>query len=92
MIVVMGYSSDGLPHIGQIPGQDGQYILAGFTGHGMPQIFLAAEGLARMVTTGATFEETGLPRLFKTLQSRLDAKESKIFDSTPGIRGSQAKL
>lgn len=88
----MGYSSDGLPHIGQVPEQDGQYILAGFTGHGMPQIFLAAEGLAKMVCTGARFEETGLPRIFKTSQGRLDAKECKIFDATPGVGGSQAKL
>lgn len=80
----MGYSSDGLPHVGQIPGQDGQYILAGFTGHGMPQIFLAAEGLARMITTGAVFEETGLPRLFKTSQGRMGVKEGKTFDATPG--------
>lgn len=88
----MGYSSDGLPHIGQVPGHDDQYILAGFTGHGMPQIFLAAEGLAKMISTGMTFEETGLPRLFKTSQSRLGAKESKIFDATPSMGGSQAKL
>lgn len=92
MIAVMGYSSDGLPHIGQVPGQNGQYILAGFTGHGMPQIFLAAEGLAKMVTTGQTFEEIGLPLLFQTSQSRLEAKENKIFDSITGDGGSQAKL
>jgi glycine/D-amino acid oxidase-like deaminating enzyme len=45
----MGYSSDGLPHIGWVPGKEGQFIIAGFTGHGMPEIFLAAEGVARMI-------------------------------------------
>ena len=35
---VMGYSSDGLPHVGQIPGRQNQFVIAGFSGHGMPQI------------------------------------------------------
>lgn len=40
-----------MPWIGAIPnlrGQ-GQFILAGFSGHGMPVIYLAAEAVARMV-------------------------------------------
>lgn len=40
-----------MPWIGRIPnlrGQ-GQFILAGFSGHGMPVIYLAAEAVARMV-------------------------------------------
>jgi glycine/D-amino acid oxidase-like deaminating enzyme len=87
----MGYSSDGLPHVGQVPGQDGQYILAGFTGHGMPQIFLAAEGIAKMIVSGVNFEDTGLPRLFKSSEARLGSHENKIFDHNP--KGStQAKL
>ncbi|KAJ5363464.1 uncharacterized protein N7496_009177 [Penicillium cataractarum] len=89
---IMGYSSDGLPHIGSVPGQKDQYILAGFTGHGMPQIFFAAEGIAKMVVGGMTFEETGLPRLFKTSQSRLDKQENKILKSAPQSGSSQAKL
>lgn len=88
----MGYSSDGLPHIGSVPGQQGQYILAGFTGHGMPQIFLAAEGIAKMVVGGVAFEDIGLPRLFKTSQSRLDKQENKILSSAPEGGSLQAKL
>ncbi|KAJ5974563.1 FAD dependent oxidoreductase [Penicillium waksmanii] len=89
---IMGYSSDGLPHIGSVPGEQNQYILAGFTGHGMPQIFLAAEGLAKMIMKGVAFEETGLPRLFKTSQARLDDSKSKIFEQTPNSGRSEAKL
>lgn len=40
-----------MPWIGAIPnlrGQ-GQFILAGFSGHGMPVIYLAAQAVARMV-------------------------------------------
>lgn len=89
---VMGYSSDGLPHIGSVPGEKDQFILAGFTGHGMPQIFLAAEGVAKMVVSGVAFEETGLPRLFKTSQSRLDKQENKTLKSVPQSGSLQAKL
>ena len=88
----MGYSSDGLPHVGPVPGEDGQYIIAGFTGHGMPQIFLAAEGIAKMITRGIEFEETGLPRLFKTSASRLASPRNKILDNTPQAQELQAKL
>ncbi|KAJ5112709.1 hypothetical protein N7532_000754 [Penicillium argentinense] len=89
---IMGYSSDGLPHIGAVPGQKGQYMLAGFTGHGMPQIFLAAEGLAKMIVGGAGFAQTGLPRLFQTSQARLSRPDSSILDHTPSGRRSEAKL
>ncbi|KAJ5758541.1 hypothetical protein N7520_005697 [Penicillium odoratum] len=79
---IMGYSSDGLPHVGQVPGHDGQYILAGFTGHGMPQIFLAAEGIAKMVVEGMNFEDTGLPRLFKTTSTRIEMGQSKMLEKS----------
>ncbi|KAJ5392956.1 hypothetical protein N7465_011930 [Penicillium sp. CMV-2018d] len=89
---IMGYSSDGLPHVGHVPGQKDQYIIAGFTGHGMPQIFLAAEGLAKMVLEDIDFAQTGLPRLFESTQSRLDSRQNKIFASTPGAGQPQARL
>ncbi|CAD0100663.1 unnamed protein product [Aureobasidium mustum] len=69
---VMGYTSDTNPHIGEVPGKPGQYILGGFNGHGMPVIWLSAEGLADMLHTGKKFEETKVPRAFKTTQERID--------------------
>ncbi|KAK6579855.1 hypothetical protein PZA11_007563 [Diplocarpon coronariae] len=50
----------------------GQFVLAGFNGHGMPVIWLAAKGVAQMITTGVEFEGTGLPRLFKTTRERIE--------------------
>jgi glycine/D-amino acid oxidase-like deaminating enzyme len=75
----MGYSADGLPHVGLVPGKTNQWVIGGFTGHGMPQVFLAAEGLARMVLQGIGFRDTGLPRLFETTQARLDSKVNRIM-------------
>ena len=69
---VMGYSYDSNPHVGAVPGKPGQCIWAGFNGHGMPVIWLAAKELANMVVEDVEFEKTGLPRLFKTTQERID--------------------
>ena len=72
---VMGYSYDSLAHVGEVPDQKqkGQYVLAGFNGHGMPVIWLAAKGLAKMIREDKSIEEVGgLPRLIKTTKDRLD--------------------
>ncbi|KAL3457336.1 FAD dependent oxidoreductase [Aspergillus heterothallicus] len=89
---IMGYSSDGLPHVGLVPGQEDQWIIGGFTGHGMPQVFLAAEGVAKMVLQGVEFGETGLPRLFQTTQARLDAKGNSISKNVFKDGTMEAKL
>jgi glycine/D-amino acid oxidase-like deaminating enzyme len=68
----MGYSYDSNPHIGQVPSKEGQFIIAGFNGHGMPVIWLAAQELASMVSRGVSFEETKIPRLFKTSAQRIN--------------------
>lgn len=73
-MIVQGATPDGLPHIGPIPGKEGQYIIAGFNGHGMPVIHLAAEGLVEMIVAGKTFGELGIPRLFETTKERLAFK------------------
>ncbi|KAF5875772.1 putative fad dependent oxidoreductase superfamily protein [Botrytis fragariae] len=73
---VMGYSFDSNPHTGLVPQKSDQFIIAGFNGHGMPVIWLAAKGLAEMLRTGKPFEEVSVPmpppRLFKTTQDRID--------------------
>lgn len=48
-----------MPWIGPIPIPNlaGQFILAGFSGHGMPVIYLAAEAVARMVLDELQDEE-----------------------------------
>jgi glycine/D-amino acid oxidase-like deaminating enzyme len=67
---IMGYSSDTLPSIGELPEKKGCYIAAGFEGHGMPLIYLAMKGIADMVG-GKRFEESGIPNIFKATEERL---------------------
>lgn len=85
----MGYTTDSLPHIGPIPGKPGQLIMAGLNGHGMPQIFLSALGVARMLVERTQYGDTGIPRLFQTTLERLQSKENKILWGIPERRDSQ---
>lgn len=78
----MGYSSDGLPHVGAVPGRLNQLMLAGFSGHGMPQVFLSAKGIAAMVMDdGLSFSETGIPRAYETSKERLDNPRNSILEA-----------
>ena len=77
----MGYSSNLVPHIGKVPGVHDQYICAGFSGHGMPQIFGASKAVARMVMEDVPFEQIGLPALFKETQARLDSTVNLMEES-----------
>lgn len=70
----MGYNSDGLPSVGEVPGKKGVWISAGFDGHGMPVIWLTMEGLADMVMDGTSFEDSGIPRIYKTTAERLESE------------------
>ena len=72
----MGWTSDFMPYVGEVPGKPGQLVLAGFSGHGMPQILLAAEGIAQMLKGENRFEEVGLPKLFKPTVERLGSEKN----------------
>lgn len=80
---IMGYTADLLPHIGEVPSKKGQYVCAGFNGHGMPQILLASKGIAKMIREGCSYEETGVPKAFKTTEERLASKLNAILDVAP---------
>ena len=88
----MGYSTDSLPHIGQVPGRPGQFIIAGFTGHGMPQAYLSGKGVASMVLEGIPFAESGIPRLFETTQARVENTRNDILESVKDLDQLHAKL
>ncbi|KAJ6788710.1 hypothetical protein PWT90_02432 [Aphanocladium album] len=68
---VMGITTDGLPHVGRVPGTTNQWILAGFNGGGMLLIPTMTQDIAKMVISGAELEDTDILLQFKTTQSRL---------------------
>ncbi|KAL1868321.1 hypothetical protein Plec18167_008246 [Paecilomyces lecythidis] len=80
---IMGESSDLMPFVGHVPDKEGQAVLAGFSGHGMPVIFLAARGLVQMLLDGKSFEETGLPPMYEVTKERMDSERNEILDDLP---------
>ena len=46
----------------------------------MPIIFLAAKGIAEMIRNDKTFEQTGLPRVYRTTEERLHSEENIILN------------
>ncbi|KAJ6516668.1 DAO-domain-containing protein [Mycena vitilis] len=67
---IIGLSADGLPFIGEVPGRPGQWICAGFHGHGMAHIFTCAPGLVTLMQ-GGTWADTGLPECLELTPERL---------------------
>ncbi|MFZ5476144.1 MAG: NAD(P)/FAD-dependent oxidoreductase [Myxococcota bacterium] len=61
----MGFSRDGLPIVGPVPGLPGALGAAGFTGHGFGFAWLAGRALAELVLEGRSgFSEMFTPRRF----------------------------
>lgn len=75
---IMGYTIDGYPYIGERPDKPGQYVCAGFNGHGMVQVFLSAKAIAEMVVEEKPIEDTDLPRLYRLTEERLASKQQHI--------------
>ncbi|KAJ3560323.1 hypothetical protein NP233_g10911 [Leucocoprinus birnbaumii] len=58
---IMGYTKSGAPIVGPAEGLEGQYMAVGFTGHGMPRTFAAAEAVAGMVAAKLAGSEWEAP-------------------------------
>lgn len=84
---VMGYSSDLLPWVGEVPGRRGVYINAGFTGHGMPRILGCSEALGLLVRGEvSSLSETRLPAPYWVSDQRLRTKKSITQEYMAGSR------
>jgi len=73
---IIGMTPDSVPCVGAIEDSPGQYICAGFNGHGMARIFTCAPGLARLIL-GGSWAETGLPECFQYTADRLSRAYQK---------------
>ncbi|KAK1731252.1 FAD dependent oxidoreductase [Colletotrichum acutatum] len=67
---IIGMTPDLVPFIGRVDGSPGQWVCAGFNGHGMARIFTCASGLAKMIL-GGTWRDTELPECFEMTSDRL---------------------
>ncbi|KIX06256.1 uncharacterized protein Z518_04231 [Rhinocladiella mackenziei CBS 650.93] len=84
---VMGYSSDLMPWVGEIPGKPRVYITAGFTGHGMPRILGCSAAVASLVRGDVrSLSETPIPPPYWMTQDRLETKKSMTWEYMAGSR------
>ncbi|KAJ5918531.1 hypothetical protein N7466_010523 [Penicillium verhagenii] len=67
---IIAMTPDSVPFVGAIGSLPGQYICAGFNGHGMARIFTSAPGVAKIVL-GDEWSATGLPECFQFSRERL---------------------
>lgn len=68
---LIAMTPDKVPYIGEIDGFEGQFICAGFNGHGMARIFSCVPGLVKLVL-GGSWQDTKLPESFRYSHGRLN--------------------
>ncbi|KAJ7793680.1 FAD dependent oxidoreductase [Mycena olivaceomarginata] len=67
---IMGYTTEGIPYVGELHDKPGAFICAGHRGHGMARVMTCARGLATLIQ-GGSWESTGLPECFQPTRERL---------------------
>ena len=72
---IMGYSADGFPLIGEIPGENGLFVVASFQGHGMVLCLLSAKALVQIMDCASGTDTCQwLPKAFRVSEERLKHK------------------
>ncbi|KZV92666.1 DAO-domain-containing protein [Exidia glandulosa HHB12029] len=79
---VVGSTAEGVPFIGEVPGKPGQWICAGWSGHGMSRIWTGAPGVVTLMN-GGSWADTGLPECFELTAERL-ARSQEIAGRSSG--------
>ena len=68
---IIAMTPDSVPLVGAIDGAEGQWICAGFNGHGMARIWTCAPALVKLMN-GGSWSSTGLPECFEYSDQRLE--------------------
>ncbi|KAJ7875548.1 hypothetical protein B0H14DRAFT_3106577 [Mycena olivaceomarginata] len=55
---IMGYTTEGIPYVGELHDKPGAFICAGHHGHGMARVMTCARGLAALIQ-GASWDRPG---------------------------------
>ncbi|KAF5598367.1 FAD dependent oxidoreductase [Fusarium pseudocircinatum] len=72
---VMGFTADGFPLVGEVPGRPGQFISAGYTGHGMARAVLTIRALMQQYFGEAV--DSRVPQLYFDIANRLQNKDDE---------------
>lgn len=74
---IMGYSPDGFPFVGEVPGQKGLWASCSFQGHGMVFCWMCAKGLVQMMRAqdegmdSSPDLDAWFPAIFKITEERM---------------------
>ncbi|KAI4862758.1 FAD dependent oxidoreductase [Hypoxylon rubiginosum] len=71
---IMGFSPDGFPLVGEMPGEKDLWVSSSFQGHGMVLCWMCARALVAMMEGGAGADEkldSWFPEVFKITEERL---------------------
>lgn len=73
---IMGYSGDGFPFVGEVPGEgnEGLYVAASFQGHGMVLCWMCARALVAMMLGKEEGSKGWFPDVFRVTKERLGVK------------------
>ena len=77
---IIAMTPDSVPLVGAVDGAEGQWICAGFNGHGMARIWTCASGLVKLINE-EPWSATGLPECFQFSNARLDRSASQQLKS-----------
>ncbi|OAX81370.1 hypothetical protein ACJ72_04292 [Emergomyces africanus] len=81
---IMGYSADGYPLVGEMPGEPGLFISASFQGHGMVLCLLCAQAVTCMLFGDDEKSiYTWFPRTYKVNADRLKQKLGRRITPPP---------
>lgn len=77
---ILGMTTDSVPFVGSLNGLPGQYVCAGFNGHGMARIFNCTPAVVKIIQ-GAKWSDTGLPECFNVTEERLQRLSQGSIES-----------
>ncbi|RSH83275.1 uncharacterized protein EHS24_006950 [Apiotrichum porosum] len=78
---IIGFTPDAVPFVGPLPDKPGQYVIAGFNGHGMARIFHTAPCLADVMVGGMDKWDPTVPTAFIITTERLEKLRAMDTDS-----------
>ncbi|KAK3897150.1 FAD dependent oxidoreductase [Staphylotrichum tortipilum] len=81
---IMGFSPDGFPFVGEVPGEEGLWVSASFQGHGMVLCWESARALVEMME-GRDNEELKewFPEVFRITRERMAQRFKGRLDALP---------
>ncbi|KAH8890524.1 FAD dependent oxidoreductase [Thozetella sp. PMI_491] len=90
---IMGYSPDGFPLVGEVPGAEGLWVSASFQGHGMVLCWMCARALVEMME-GRDGEDlrAWFPEAFRVSKQRMAKRFRGGLHTTAAVEDDGARM